>query len=115
MAVAGRHTLSSVAINDELQTAEDRMLRKMDCPIRPGQLAAFECTMRYFCDSLKGTEEVDKLIRGALNWIVSFGSQKSVGFGILKSVRFVNRNYITFSSSLHVSAPCWTIIIQSHW
>lgn len=103
--VAGRHTLSSVAINDELQTAEDRMLRKMDCPIRPGQLAAFECTMRYFCDSLKGTEEVDKLIRGALNWIVSFGSQKSVGFGILKSVRFVNRSYTTFASSSHVSAP----------
>ncbi len=77
----GRQTVSQTALDADTGAAKPGSLRTYDCPVLPGQLARFRGDVRFFC----GDEEAGKMILdrlcAALAWVISFGSQKSVGYG----------------------------------
>ncbi|MBN1852726.1 MAG: hypothetical protein JW829_08375 [Pirellulales bacterium] len=77
----GQQTISKTSMDVDTGAAKAGSLRTYDCPVLPGQLARFIGNVRFFCcDENKGQQMLEE-IRKALRWIISFGSQKSVGFG----------------------------------
>ncbi|NLF70074.1 MAG: hypothetical protein GX575_13625 [Candidatus Anammoximicrobium sp.] len=77
----GRQTVSQTALDADTGTAQTGSLRTYDCPVLPGQLARFRGGVRFFCSDEDAAKTVLDQICAALAWVISFGSQKSVGYG----------------------------------
>lgn len=77
----GRQTVSQTALDPDTGAAKPGSLRTFDCPVLPGRPVRFVGDVRFFCrDEDAGKAILDRLC-AALAWVLSFGSQKSVGYG----------------------------------
>lgn len=77
----GRQTVSQTALDADTGTAKPGSLRTYDCPVLPGQLARFRGAVRFLCSDEDAAKAILDRICAALAWVLSFGSQKSVGYG----------------------------------
>ena len=78
---AGVQTISQTAIDSDTGSAKGGSLRVFDCPVQAGQIARFTGTVHFFSeDETTAATTMDRLVQ-TLNWVLAFGSQRSVGFG----------------------------------
>ncbi len=111
---AGIQTVTQVKMDSESGATDSRMLRVLDCPIKPGKLVEFIGELRFFAESETAAREQFDRIRTALGWVISFGSQKTVGFGRLTKVADVKKASIeTFKPApFDIPADCQQFLID---
>lgn len=79
-------TLTHVQMDPHTGSAEPGMLRVLDCPLKPGEVAQFVGQVRFVAKDESAARGQFSRLQQALNWTLSFGSRKSVGFGRLTRV-----------------------------
>ena len=77
----GVQTLTQIAIDLETGATSRGQLRVFDCPAKAGELVRFVGDIRFFADSINDATNRMNQVLEAFRWILSIGSQKSVGFG----------------------------------
>jgi hypothetical protein len=92
----GGNILTQIKMNSDTGATESGMLRVLDAPLLPGQWATFTGSVRYLGDSSTDIKEHLERILSAFQWIPSFGSQKSVGFGRLRQVTCIAQTITSF-------------------
>ncbi len=93
----GEKTITQVAMDEDTGAAMTGMLRVYDCPVPANVLVRFQGQLRLVDENVEQAREKLKQILNALRWVVSFGSQKSVGFGRNMGAKQVAESVTTFS------------------
>ena len=77
----GTNTISQTEIQDDTGSTRSGSLRQFDCPVGAGVIARFSGFVRFFAEDEAEAERTIETVRKALCWVISFGSQRSTGFG----------------------------------
>lgn len=78
---AGEQTVTQIKMDAESGAASTGMMRILDCPLLPGEIATFVGKVRFFEETQEGLQRTLTKIQSAIDWISAFGANKSVGFG----------------------------------
>ncbi len=70
-----------IEIDDARGSVEHGHYLVIEAPYPSGKHVVFEGTLWVLCDSREQAEDVRKLVRTALRWVVAVGAERSVGFG----------------------------------
>lgn len=110
----GGNTVTQVKMDSESGATDSGMLRVLDCPIKAGKLEEFVGHLRFFAENETAAREHFDRIRTALRWIISFGSQKTVGFGRLTEIQVPESGTVeTFEPvAINIPTDCQQFVVD---